>query len=323
MAASLFTLNSDVMALNKNKLGGALLSILAVLLLLVLMDLCVGGVSSWLYHRSKYGIFHRQLYVLNESRDDIIILGSSRASHHYVSSIFADSLYMSCYNAGSEGMCIYYHYAMLAAMIERGHCPKIVIYDVMDLDAMEHPGPTFTLDAALDRLAPHYGEFECIDSLFDLKDWKEKLKLQSLTYRYNSKLVQSVKCNFLPLPEDNGYEKVVGKLPDNMNFTKVEYNDCELDSQKLWYMQKIVELAKSHRIKMFFVLSPSFRNDPSAAYDATNVIAHRNQIEVIDCYNEPALMKRELFRDVMHLNDDGAHVWSSYLAHILKIKTLE
>ncbi len=45
MAASLFTLNSDVMALNKNKLGGALLSILVILLLLVLMDICVGSVS--------------------------------------------------------------------------------------------------------------------------------------------------------------------------------------------------------------------------------------------------------------------------------------
>lgn len=318
MVDSLFTSNSDAMALNKNRLGGALISILAVLILLVLMDFCVGGVSSWLYHRSKYGIFHRQLYVLNESKDDIIILGSSRASHHYVSSVFTDSLGLSCYNAGSEGMCIYYHYAMLAAMIERGHCPKVVIYDVMDLDAMEYPGPTFTLDAALDRLAPHYGEYACIDSLFDLKDWKEKLKLLSWTYRYNSKFVQSIKCNFMPLPEDNGYEKVVGKLPDNMNFTKEEYNDCELDSQKLQYMQKMVDLTKRHKIKMFFVFSPSFKENPSKAYDAAKEVACNNQIEVIDCYNEPTLMKRELFRDLRHLNDEGAHVWSSHISHLIK-----
>lgn len=310
------------MKLNKNKLGGVLLCIAAVIVLLVLMDLCIGGASAWLYHRSKYGIFHRQQYVLNESKDDIIILGSSRASHHYVPSIFSDSLGMTCYNAGSEGMCIYYHFAMLASMIERCHYPKVIIYDVMDLDAMEHPGPTFTLDAALDRLAPHFGEYKCIDSLFDLKDWKEKLKLQSLTYRYNSKLVQSIKCNFIPSPEDNGYEVVVGELPDNMDFKKAEYNDCELDSQKLRYMQKMVDFAKIHQINMYFVFSPSFKDDPSRAYDAVKEIAHRNKIEIIDCYNEPALMKRELFRDLMHLNDDGAHVWSSYLAHILKRKVI-
>lgn len=322
MVVNSFISNSDAMALNKNKLGGALLSILAILLLLVLMDICVGGVSSWLYHRSKYGIFHRQLYVLNESRDDIIILGSSRASHHYVSSIFADSLNMSCYNAGSEGMCIYYHYAMLAAMIERGHCTKVVIYDVMNLDTKEYPGPTFTLDAALDRLAPHYGEYSCIDSLFEIKGWKEKLKLMLVSYRYNSKLVQSIKCNFIPSPENNGYETVTGKLKESMKFHHEDYDECVIDSMKLEYMQKMVDLAKQHNIKMFFVLSPYFVDNPSRAYDAAKELACKNNVEVIDCYNEPALMKRELFRDLMHLNDDGARVWSSYLAHILKSKII-
>ena len=308
------------MAVNKNKLGGALLCIAAVIVLLILMELCIGGAAAWLYHRSKYGIFHRQQYVLNESKDNIIILGSSRASHHYVPSIITDSLGMSCYNAGSEGMCIYYHYAMLAAMIERGHCPKVVIYDVMNLDIKEHPGPTFTLDAALDRLAPHYKEYTCIDNLFELKGWKEKLKLQSLTYRYNSKLVQSIKCNFIPSPEINGYEAVTGRLKESMKFHHEEYDDCVIDSMKLEYMQKMVYLTKQHNIRMFFVLSPYFVDNPSRAYDAAKELARKNSVEVIDCYNEPSLMRQELFKDLMHLNDDGAHVWSSYLAHILKEK---
>lgn len=308
------------MAVNKNKFGGAFLYIVAAILLIVAMDLCLGGVSAWLYHRSKYGIFHRQQYILNESKDDIIILGSSRVSHHYIPSILTDSLGMSCYNAGSEGMCIYYHYAMLAAMIERGHCPKVVIYDVMNFDTKEHPGPTFTLDAALDRLAPHYGEFACIDSLFALKGWKEKLKLQSKAYRYNSKLVQSIKCNFIPLPEDNGYEAVKGRLKESIQFDKEAYDDCALDSLKLEYMRKLVLLAKQHQIRMFFVLSPYYLDNPSRAYDAAKEIARMNDVEVIDCYNEPALMKHELFRDRMHLNDKGAHVWSAYFAHILKDK---
>ena len=309
-----------LMAVNKNKLGGAMICIIAAVLLMILMDLCLGGANAWLYHRSKYGIFHRQQYVLNESEDDIIILGSSRVSHHYVPSILTDILGMSCYNAGSEGMCIYYHYAMLAGMIERGHCPKVVIYDVMNFDTKEHPGPTFTLDAALERLAPHYGEFACIDSLFGYKGWKEKLKLLSLSYRYNSKLVQSIKCNFIPSPENNGYEAVAGKLKDSVKFRHEDYDDCELDSLKLEYMQKLVSLAKQHHIRMFFVLSPYYEDNPSKAYDAAKDIARKNGVEVIDCYNDQVMMKRELFRDPMHLNDVGAHVWSSYFAHILKDK---
>lgn len=308
------------MKIDKNKLGGALLCIAAVIVLLVLMDWCIGGASAWLYHRSKYGLFHRQQYVLNESKDDIIILGSSRASHHYVPSIFTDSLEMSCYNAGSEGMCIYYHYAMLAAMIERGHCPKVVIYDVMNLDAFETPGPTFTLDAALERLAPHYGDYECVDSLFAIKGWKEKLKLLSLSYRYNSKLVQSIKCNFIPLSEDNGYEKIDGKLADTTEFRVHNYYQGVLDSNKLSYIQKLIDLAKRNQIELVFVLSPNFYSNPSNGYDALKETAERNGISFIDCYNEQTLMKKEYFRDIMHLNDNGAHIWSSYLAHILKTK---
>jgi len=306
------------MTVNKNKLGGALLYIAVAILLIVVIDFCIGGVSAWFYHRSKYGIFHRQQYVLNESKDDIIILGSSRASHHYVPSILTDSLGMSCYNAGSEGMCIYYHYAMLAAMIERGHSPKLVIYDVMNLDTKEHPGPTFTFDAALDRLAPHYGEFACIDSLFELKGWKEKLKLQSKAYRYNSKLVQSIKCNFIPSPEDHGYEAVKGQLKESMQFYHEDYDDCGIDPLKLEYMRKMVRLANQNKVRMFFVLSPYFVDNPSRAYNVAKEVARENNVEVIDCYNEPALMKRELFRDLMHLNDEGAHVWSAYLTHLLK-----
>ena len=238
------------MIINKNKFVGAFFSILIVVMLIVLMDFALGGISAWLYHRSKYGIFHRQQYVLNETKDDIIILGSSRASHHYVPSIIIDSLGMTCYNAGSEGMCIFYHYAMLAGMINRGHCPKMVIYDVMDVDAKKYPGPTFTLEAALDRLAPHYGEFAWVDSLFALKDWKEEIKLLSISYRYNSKLVQSIKCNFIPSPEDNGYEKVTGKLKDNVKFVRNEYDDCDLDEMKLDYLQKMIDITNKNHIKL-------------------------------------------------------------------------
>lgn len=306
------------MSINKNKLGGALLYIVAAIVLIVLMDLCIGGASAWLYHHSNYGIFHRQQYVMNESIDDIIILGSSRASHHYVPSVITDSLGMSCYNAGSEGMCIYYHYAMLSAMIERGHVPKIVIYDVMDLDAMEYPGPTFTLDAALDRLAPHYGDFKSVDSLFALKGWKEKLKMKSIAYRYNSKLVQSIKCNFMPMPEDNGYESVTGTLPESIQYEEMDYQDDQLDTEKIEYVKKLADIAKSNGMNIYFVLSPMYAGKYSSAFDAIKRIAEERGIPFIDCFKDSTMMQRPYFRDGMHLNDDGANIWTAYFAHILK-----
>ena len=155
-------------------------------LLLVVADWAVGSWSEKMYHKSKYGIYHRQLYCLEQSNDETLIMGSSRAAHHYVPQIFEDSLGMSCYNAGSDGQCIYYHYTLLASMLERGARPKAIIYEVMDLDAVVSKSETFTLDAAIERLTAHYGEFSVINDLFKHKDWKEKIKLMSHTFKYNS-----------------------------------------------------------------------------------------------------------------------------------------
>ena len=122
------------------------------------------------------------------------------------------------------------------------------------------------------------------------------------------------------MPEDNGYEAVKGRLKESIQFDKEAYDDCALDSLKLEYMRKLVLLAKQHQIRMFFVLSPYYLDNPSRAYDVAKEIAQENDVEVIDCYNESVLMKRELFRDCMHLNDEGAHVWTAFFAHILKDK---
>lgn len=289
-----------------------------IVILLVSVDRILGAINQSLYIESKYGIFGRQIYCLHESKEDMLILGSSRASHHYVPSIFQDSLNLSCYNCGSEGMCIYYHYGILASYIERGAIPKLVIYDVMDLDAEEYSGPTFNLEAALDRFAPHYKEYESIDSLFSLKDWKEQIKLLSKSYRYNSKLVQSIKCNFIPSKEDNGYEAVIGNLPDTASFQVRNFVDTPLDSIKLVYLNKLIKLSKEYKINLVLVQSPKYYSSKSNGIDAIKKIASEENIPFLDYVNADSLMKKEYFRDHLHLNDDGAHIWSQFIANKLK-----
>ena len=69
-----------------------LLGSIGVLALLFVADRVVGALWEKTYKHSRYGIFHRQEYCLHKSDDNILILGSSRAAHHYVPKIFTDSL---------------------------------------------------------------------------------------------------------------------------------------------------------------------------------------------------------------------------------------
>ena len=295
-----------------------LIGLVSIIVLLVVADWAVGTWNEKMYYSSKYGIFHRQIYCMHESQDELVIMGSSRADHQYVSGIFEESLGLKTYNAGSEGMCIYYQYAILASYVERKAFPKLVILDVQDLDIEPSTGATFTLEAALDRLAPHYGEYKMVDELFDLQEWNDKVKLLSKTYRYNSKLVQTIKCKYLPEPEDRGYEAIKGKLPDDIQFEEKPSTITAVEPMKVEYMQKFIDLCKNHNIPLLLVYSPIFRNGESPAMNKIAEMAKASGVPFWDYSNEPSIIKRENFRDAMHLHDEGAHVWSEFLANKIK-----
>lgn len=291
------------------------IGILSFCVLLIAVDYVVGTWSEKMYYRSKYGIFRRQIYCLTESQDELMFLGSSRAAHHYVPQIFEDSLGMSCYNAGSDGMCIYYHYGILASRIQRGCPPKMVILEVMDTDVEESQCATFSLDAALDRYAPHYGEFTEIDSMFAFNGWKEKVKLLSKTYKYNSKLVQIIKCNYIPWPEDRGYEalngvmKVVGneKIADVLSLSSEQSN---IEERKLIYLQKFISDCKTNNIELVMCYSPYYGQVIPASIHMIERLAERNGIKFLNYGEDVRFQKPEYFQDASHLNDTGARKYS-------------
>lgn len=288
-----------------------------LVMLLITTDFLVGNVLRYVYKTSKYGIFARQTYCLNVSQEDIIVLGASRAAHHYVPSILSDSLEMSCYNAGSDGMCIYYHYGILSSYLKERK-PKLVLYDVGTLDLLPSGSATFTLEAALDRLAPHYGEYEEIDSLYALAGWAEGWKMCSQLYRYNSKLVQMIKCHFIPSLEDAGYEAVYGSLPSNMELTgEDDRNDC-FEKGKKEYLNKLIRLTRREKIELVFVYSPQYSKGESVAIKEIKRMAEENHILFLDFMNEPGFMSPQFFKDPLHLNDTGARKFSAFLAHHLR-----
>ena len=284
-------------------------------LLLVAADRAVGVWSERMYYNSKYGIFRRQIYSLQESNDELMILGSSRAAHHYVPQIFEDSLGMSCYNAGSDGMCIYYHYGILASRIQRGCPPKVLILEVIGTDLEVSQSASFSLDAALERYAPHYGEFVEIDSMFAFNGWKEKVKLLSKTYKYNSKLVQTIKCNYISYPEDRGYEALNGvmevtegeEIADVLAPSTIQPN---IEEGKLVYLQKFIDDCKDNNIELIMCYSPYYGQDIPICVRMIEELAEKNDVKFLNFGDNVCFQNPEYFKDASHLNDIGAREFS-------------
>ena len=300
-----------------------LIGVVTFCLLLVVVDWTVGAWNEKMYYQSKFGIYRRQIYCLTESQEDLMFLGSSRAAHHYVPQVFEDSLGMSCYNAGSDGMCIYYHYGILASRIQRGCPPKMVVLEVISTDAEVSQGATFSLDAALDRYAPHYGEFAEIDSLFAFNGWKEQMKLMSKAYKYNSKLVQTIKCNYIPWPEDRGYEALTGvmeienggMIADILSPTSDIPN---IEERKLVYIQKFIDDCKANNIKLVMCYSPYYGHNIPKSILIIEELAEKNDVDFLNYGNDMRFQNPKYFQDASHLNDIGAKEYSKAISCILK-----
>ena len=296
-----------------------LIGVAATILLLFVMDRAVGCVMKAGYTNAQYGIIHRQEYCLHESNEDILIMGSSRAAHHYVPEIFTDSLGMSCYNCGSDGQCIYYTYALLSAYIERGAAPKMVICEVVPQDIEVSSSSTFNFDAAAERFAPVYGEFECIDSLLESQGWKSKVKLLSQAYRYNSKLVQVIKCNFIGEAENNGYEPLYGTSPVGVIEDDGEVVPASIEQYKVNSFKNLISLCKRNGIDLIFAYSPTLNRRQSEGIAKAKSIAESSDVPFIDMSCDARFEDASFFKDRNHLNDTGAKVYSAAIAGMISM----
>lgn len=186
------------------------------------------------------------------------------------------------------------------------------------MDWFRSDAATFTLEAALDRLAPYYGRTPEIDLLFSLDGKMGRLKYLSQMYCFNSKLVQLIKCHFIPFPEDAGYEALTGSLPKDKMITKDGDGIGLVDPQKVVYLQKLITYMRENDIRLVFVISPRFYQVKDEVYRIEEKVAAEKGIILIDMLNFLGLMSPRYFADDTHLNDTGARKFTMILVGCLK-----
>lgn len=244
-------------------------------------------------------------YVYQKCDADIVVLGSSRAIHHYVPSIISDSLGLTCYNLGANGKNIYFQYANLNLLLTH-HTPKIVIYDCFSVDVSK---ADFKYDfGSLSDYYPIYGENKVVDSLINMQGTQYISRIIcSHTYRYNSRFLEHLiehsdisQCGYEPL--SGVYEKELAVHRENIT----------TDKSKIGTMQKLIDLCRSHKIQVVFAVSPRYAlNETSSPitkkYEIVRDLCQKNNVPFLYYELDITYLKdRSLFRDLGHLNDKGA-----------------
>jgi len=93
------------------------------IIILIISDFLIGKTLRYIYFNETSGLDYRTTFAIDSTKADIIVFGASRANHHYVPTIFQDSLKMTFYDVGRDGQSIFYHLAILKAILKR-YTPK-------------------------------------------------------------------------------------------------------------------------------------------------------------------------------------------------------
>ena len=295
-----------------------IINILIFFGIVAVLDVAAGKVFWYLQSSKAGGRTGAEYYACKESNEDVIIMGSSRASHHYVPKIITESLGLSCFNAGQDGNGIILQYGRWKMISER-YTPKVLIYDVTPVfDLCKNDNMTY-----IDRLKPFCDNSDVsgyVTSMFPL----EKIKLYSLMYRYNYKFLEMASdCARGGSDEMKGYIPLYGAIRKEVveSSSSSDVTAIEEDNIKIYYLELLAKECKERGTKLVFVASPAFNGAGYNLETFSSVSKISNQYSIpFYYYNESEFScNPSLFKDSGHLNDAGAIAFTKDLVCHIQI----
>lgn len=297
-------------------IGKTIITTAIVIALLALVDLTFGAVMSNMQAASRGGDT-RNLHHINTSlTDSVIILGSSRANHHYDPSILAEKFGTSAYNCGFDGNGIILAYSFVNNMLQRGHRPRMIIYDffpAFDLNDNNDRGK------ALSRIRPYY-RIDGMQEIIDDIDPNEYVKLHLASYRYNTTFLQVISDYFKPQQHaEAGFKPMDGSM--STQFTDRPEPARPVDSIKAKYLRRLVETCRREGIRLVMVVSPYYFKPSQAErqrYDSLYSLYVGMDVPLLYFKNLEGISGNDsLFVDPSHMNREGARRFSTMLADTL------
>ena len=295
------------------------------LFFVIVGDCITGSGLKHFYFKTSSGLLQRTTYALEETKEDILIFGSSRANHHYDTKIIEKKSGMSAYNTGRDGNFIFFQTALLKSILKR-YKPKQIILDFSG---------TFKYSREdydrLSSLLPYYNTHEELRNIIHLKSPYEKFKLKSKIYPYNSLLttiiIGNLKFNhsrFANKGEYNGFVPANG-IWEKEIAAKETPRKYKIDKNKLNAFEEFLELVKKRNIPTVVVYSPVYYfYESNYTIEMVEEICKKYNITFVDYSKDVQFLKnKELFSNPTHLNNKGAKLLTQEVLQYLELHLVE
>lgn len=293
-----------------------ILKILLFFAVVAAVDTGIGIGCEWLQAHAKGGRMKsvRQTAMIQEA--DIVIMGSSRAHHHYVPSVFADSLGLTTYNAGVDGNGIVLATGLYDIMAKR-YMPKVIIYDVepaFDINVYAEDGNDTRY---IGWLRPYFSDPDA-KRIMTRVDPTERFKNLSAMFRYNSRIVDLLKDQIVMSDyTKDGYAPLKGVMTKEPEW-RPGGESGQLDTLKVNMMEEFVAMLSGTDTRLIMLASPKYGAVSSEAFTAVKDICEKYGVDFWDYYSDADFQRMGYFKEQMHLNDEGAKAFSSAVAARIK-----
>jgi hypothetical protein len=303
---------------------------LAILIaILFICDRGIGYILGKQYYKQTHGDAQTGIYLLEHANEDVIIMGSSRASHHYNATLLERETGLTAFNGGRDEMVISYIEIMLDQLYKRNK-PKFLILDITPHEISESHDIAVINQRVSTNLLPFLYKYPQLANTIDFSDNHEVLKSKiSHIYPYNSQIaaiLQNAYTNF-GHKTIKGYEPLYGNL-DPTHYTVSLFGNGYPQQYPVYkrYEDKLKETlneAKNNGVKVIAIVSPFYfplnNVDANNSYKRMKEIFAENNIPFYDFSADSTYLQNTfLFRDDVHLNDSGATIFSKQVSTIVK-----
>lgn len=287
---------------------------LVFLLTVFCLDRGIGALLREIHHRCNRGTIGHTNEVFHTIQPEILVIGSSRASHHYVSELIEQQLSESCFNAGADGTEIEYHAAVYFNNVER-YTPRILILDINEF--------RFTIQGGnqgkLKMLAPYLGNNQRLKEIFFESDPWARIKILSAIYPYNSDLADLLAGGGITTLV-KGYSALHGVM-DNSGAPEIDsrMQDIKPDEKKLAILESVLRDACQRGIQVVLVQSPRYIiSDDNSIVQCIQALANQYGAAFFNDINHPLIFDQaQYFKDPAHLNHEGAMAYTRVIIRYL------
>lgn len=283
-----------------------------VLLGVVVIDLTIGKVMNWMLPQiSNQGDTGKTYYSLNDVNTPIVIVGSSRAAHHYVTDIIEDSLGIPTYNMARDGCFFSYNCCVVNSIMDR-YIPKLIIWE---------NGTDYLYDGVLDPLEniyPYYESNKWVKKVIENElPWREYVRLNSCIYRYNSIIHRVVmrfhERNSFVASSNKGYQPLAAKkLKVPLKLEKELTIAENLSNSKIAIFESTLVRAEKMGVLVVVVNSPLYKLTESnlSSVKMQQICKDHGMLFLDNSQLSYFLEHSRLFNDAIHMNDEGARIYT-------------